>query len=94
MTVEVTRFARNLNASNLLDGEGLDPWFTVDHVTVINGQEHTTLLSVRLVEDRPWVKTGNTHTPDACLTTCDNKDEYLELYAAVLKLIGEPQPVA
>jgi len=92
MTVEITRFARNLDASGLFGGEGIDPQFSIEHVTVVDGQEHPTLLTVRLVEDRPC-KTGNTHTPDTCVTTCDDKDVYLKLYAAALELIGEPQPL-
>ena len=93
MTVEVTNFTRVLDASCLFGGEGIDPHFSIEHVTVIDGQEHPTLLTVRLVEDRPC-RTGNTHTPDTCLMTCDNKDAYLKVYADVLDLLGEPQPVA
>ena len=93
MTVAVSRFARNLDASGLFGGEGVDPHFCIEHVTVVDGEEYITLLTVRLVEDRPC-KTGHEFASDACVTTCDNRDKFLELYAAVLDLIGEPQQLA
>jgi len=92
MSFEVTRFTRNLDATGLFGSDEATPQFTVEHVTVIDGKEYTSPLTVRLVTD--GVKGTRFYDSGDCLVTCTDKNRYLTLYDETLALIGEPQKLA
>lgn len=92
MSFEVTRFARNLDATGLFGSDGAPPQFTVEHVTAIDGNEYPTPLTVRLVTD--GVKGARFYDSGDCLITCTSKERFLTLYDETLALIGEPQKLA